>query len=152
MTRLLELVLTSRKVIAQYRACLGFGKLRTASGVIRMKVRHASFVIALGLIVACSSSPSTTSDRSCSQTSGGVSFCADYNANVSTDNARAACSGASGSFSTSACTSTNRIGRCVAPGMIGGTQTNSTLNFYVPTTDSDARQVCTALNGTYTSG
>jgi hypothetical protein len=116
-----------------------------------MNARLFALVALLGSAVACSDS-AVTSSGSCSQTSGSTSFCADYNSSVSTTNARSACTSGGGSYSESSCSSTNRVGRCVAPGNIGGTQTNSTLNFYVPTTDADARQVCTALSGTYSSG
>jgi len=116
-----------------------------------MNARFFVLVALLGSTAACSDS-SVSAVGSCSQMSGSTSFCADYNTDVSAANARSACTSGGGSFSTSACSTTNRIGRCVAPGTIGGAQTNSTLNFYVPTTDQDARQVCTLLSGTYTSG
>lgn len=118
-----------------------------------MNVRFFALFALLGSAVACSdSSGSSSSAGSCSQTMGSTSFCADYNSNVSATNARATCTSNNGSYSTTACTSTNRVGRCVAPGLVGGVQTTSTLNFYTPTTDADARQVCTALGGTYTAG
>lgn len=117
-----------------------------------MNLRFFALVALLGSAVACSDSSSSAGVGSCTQTQGSTTFCADYNSNVSATNARSTCTSASGSYSTSACTSTNRVGRCVAPGVVGGVQTTSTLNFYTPATDADARQVCTAFGGTYTAG
>lgn len=102
--------------------------------------------------VLASASACSSSAGSCSQTTSGNMVCAEYSSNVSSDNARSACTSAGGSYSTGACSPTNRVGRCAVPGTIGGTQTTSTLSIYNPTTDSVARQLCTVLMGTYTPG
>ncbi|MFO0624021.1 MAG: hypothetical protein U0325_00270 [Polyangiales bacterium] len=112
-----------------------------------MKINVLLGFALLASVAACSSS-----SGSCSQTTSGNTFCVDYASNVSSDNARSACTGAMGSYSATACSSTNRVGRCSVPSMIGGTQTTSNASFYTPTTDSQARQICTLLGGTYTPG
>ncbi len=111
---------------------------------------NARFVILAAILASASACSSSTG--SCAQTVSGNMICADYAGGVTSDNARSACTGAMGSYSTTACTSTNRIGRCAVQGTIGGTQTTSTLNMYNPLTDANARQLCTLLMGTYTPG
>ena len=119
-----------------------------------MKSHFLVLVALMGSAAACSDSSGSSSAAagSCAVTSGATSFCAQYGSGVSVASARADCTGTGGSYATNSCSATNRIARCVVPGNIGGVQTNSTVSFYAPTTDTDARQVCTMLGGTYTAG
>ncbi len=83
---------------------------------------------------------------SCQSSSAGTNFCTEYtDGNVTADSVRSGCAAAMGTYSASACASTNRVGRCTyrASGL------GAVSSFYAPTTAATGRQVCALLSGAW---
>lgn len=102
------------------------------------------FAAAISALAACSSS----GNGSCESNASGTVFCTEYTgANVSVDSVRTGCTAGSGTYSSSGCSTANRVGRCtyVASGL------NAVSSFYSPTTEMQAQGVCTVLMGTWAS-
>lgn len=112
---------------------------------------NARFFILVALLGSATAACSDSAG-SCTQTQGTTTFCAEYGGDVSSDNAQSSCSAGRGTYSSGSCSSTNRVGRCATTTSSGGTTITSTVSLYAPLTDAEARQFCSLLRGTYTSG
>jgi hypothetical protein len=99
------------------------------------------------MIVSFATACSNASFGSCTTPAqGGGSICVDFGAGYSQSLAMQSCDTSTMStFSTEACTSTNRVGRCTLSA--GGF--TRTISFYAPLTAMDATSTCTAQGGTY---
>jgi hypothetical protein len=85
---------------------------------------------------------------SCSVSSGGaVVQCVDYTG-VTSDQVSQNCTALRGTYATSACSSSNRVGRCTISSTAGGISLTQTLSYYPPTTVSSVMSICSQVTGT----
>ncbi len=84
---------------------------------------------------------------SCTTTSGSTMSCVDYGGTWNANSVMQGCTGSGQTYSASACTSTNRVGRCTVTSPAGGATT--TTNYYAPATASDVMTACGIVSGMY---
>ena len=93
----------------------------------------------------------TSSAGSCAASSGTLSYCVEITGgNANADNTRSLCTGASGTYSSGACATANRVGRCNATTTTGGTSLTTVTSVYSPATAEQGMALCTLLMGTWT--
>ena len=94
-------------------------------------------------IAGCGSS----SAGSCAQSSGGaVVSCSDYGEGYTTAQVMTSCSGAGGTYSSSACPSENRVARCAITVSAAGVTATTTVSYYPPLTVANVMQSCSQAN------
>jgi hypothetical protein len=77
---------------------------------------------------------------------GTVTQCVDYGDGYTASVAMQSCSASNGSYSASACLSTNRVARCTVTVLVGNPQATYTLNFYPPNTAAGEMTSCSSMN------
>lgn len=79
---------------------------------------------------------------------GATEVCTDYQQAYTPSTAQLACSGI---YSTAACPTANRVGRCAVSVTVLGSTASTTLSYYAPTTTDIAMLACTSAGGTFRS-
>ena len=118
-----------------------------------MRVTELTFVYALTTILACSGCGGGAGGAgTCSASPVTMSMgCTDYGEGFTTSEAMQDCAAHSGSYSSIACPSENRVGRCIVTGLISGTAHSETQNYYTPNTTAGVMQTCTRQGGNGTT-
>jgi hypothetical protein len=114
-----------------------------------MKFKMFTLAVAMATFSACGGDDETTVGGSCNFA--GTSLCSDYPSSLLSaqlDALETVCGAASGVWSTSACTTTNLVGKCA----ITTDGITSTTNYYSTLFDATtAQSSCTASSGTFTN-
>lgn len=77
--------------------------------------------------------------------------CIDYGEGFTTTDAMQDCAAHGGSYSSTACPSENRVGRCIVTALIAGATHSETQNYYTPNTSAGVMQACTRQSGNGTT-
>ena|SRR5579871_2392286 len=109
------------------------------------RLQGVGFALLFGLTVAACGGGSSGPAGSCNVTGTGAMECVDFNSGYNSSQAQQACTQSGGTYSSSACTSAMRVGRCT----LSQGQFSQTANFYPPTTAADAMTACQAQGGTF---
>jgi hypothetical protein len=90
----------------------------------------------------------TTGSGSCAVSTGGTLVtCTDYGAGFTASTVMQTCSSSMATYSTAACPSANRVGRCEITEMQGAVSVGDAVNFYSPETSATVMSVCSMENG-----
>ena len=91
---------------------------------------------------------SSTGNGSCTSSAGGaIVTCTDYGEGFTASTVMQVCTSSMATYSTSACPSTNRVGRCELTATNGGATAIDAVSFYPPETTANAMSACAMENG-----
>jgi hypothetical protein len=116
------------------------------------KLSAAFLVVALMVLAtACggssdSSGGSSSASGSCTGTQLGDNVCIEFGSTYTSSAVQTACTSSNLTYSSSACSATNRVGRCVFTPSQGGTAASYTVSWYTGTA-ATLQTSCQAING-----